>query len=279
MASGRDGPIPYKAMGSNWRNFVDESNFPSNIGLRDPCRYSTDDTNQILKLWRERQEKGEIPFKFNFILGRSKELEFADYTDGIFDGLRHAGSRLEAAAHHLSDPLEGLDDRQDEEEEDDGSDDEPPLRRRRAELSEDEDELEARNGQKGMDIDKQKSSQDHLKKPTVNRRQVIFSEEENETPQATPRPRVADVIIPRCGSPSTSYRGNSSPTLAGSSPMKSIHDTSKVPVQGGSRRHMALLTPEPSETPILTTPGRELRPRKNDGATVMKGNKVRKRGK
>jgi hypothetical protein len=172
-----------------------------------------------------------------------------------------------------------LDDRQDEEEEDDGSDDEPPLRRRRAELSEDEDELEARNGQKGMDIDKQKSSQDHLKKPTVNRRQVIFSEEENETPQATPRPRVADVIIPWCGSPSTSYRSNSSPTLAGSSPMKSIHDTSKVPVQGGSRRHMALPTPEPSETPILTTPGRELRPRKNDGATVMKGNKVRKRGK
>lgn len=278
MASGRDGPIPYKAIGNNWKDFVDEDYFPSNIGLQDPSRYPTDDTNQILKLWREREEKGEIPFKFNFILGRNKELEICSYPDGVFDGLKTAGNYVH------SNPLpERCGDSQDEGGEENESDDEPPLRKSRTALSDDEDEeeLESGNGRKPTEYNVTEQDTDPGESdrniPTRNRKQVIVSEEENEGPRETPlrgiNPRVSKPSQPRPNSTST-YRGNSSPTLAGSSPVQSIREASYLPVKGRPRRQMALPTPEPSQPEIQPTPaGRELRPRNKGVPTVKKSQK------
>ena len=250
MASGRDGPIPYKAIGSDWKDFMDESKFPKDIVFQDPYKYLTDASNQILKLWRGRQDRDEIPFKFNFIFGFNKKPEVTEYPDGIF-GLHPAGPLVP----QISEELQQRDSTEESEEE--GSEQELRLRTRKAAWSDDEEEevepegslTEEREtldiiGPQGDDV-----IQHQVKKPRRPRK-VISSED--ESPRVTPRG------IPRANSP-TNFK--SSPTLAGSSPIVQ-GKTTRQPLRGRSKRSVALLTPEPSQTHSPTPePSRELRSR------------------
>ena len=53
-------------------------------------RYKGAETHRILSLWRARQEKGEIAFRFEQYSGPEKEPALALYNDAIFDGLMDA---------------------------------------------------------------------------------------------------------------------------------------------------------------------------------------------
>ncbi len=273
MASGRDGPVPYRAIGNDWKDFMDESDFPEDISFQDPCRYLTDTSNKILKLWRLRQEKGEIPFQFTFVIGRDKEPDVTQYPDGIFDGLRPAGLVGAKPVDELAQESSP------EESEEEG---EPRMRRNKAAWSEDEeDEVERDGEERGIlnitppqDDDEQGETQHRVKKPGRPRR-VISSED--ETPRVIPRGR------PRANSTS---HFNSSPTLAGSSPIRQ-DKTNHQPVRGRSKRRVVLPTPEQSQIQTPTPePRRELRSRtkpaeirREPEANPTAGNTVRTRSK
>ncbi len=251
MASGRDGPIPYKAIGSDWKDFMDELKFPKDIVFQDPCKYLTDASNQILKLWRARQDRDEIPFKFNFIFGFNKEPEVTGYPNGIFDDLHPAGLLIPQI-------LEESQQRDcTEESEEEGSEEEPRFKKSKAAWSNDEEEevepegsTEERGtldiiGPQGDDL-----IQHRVKKP--GRPRKVISSEEDESPRVTPHRR------PRANSPANV---NSSPTLAGSSPIVQ-GKTTHQPLRGRSIRSVVLPTPEPSQTHTPTPePSRELRSR------------------
>ncbi len=230
MASGRDGPIPYKAMGSDWKEFMDESDLPKDIAFQDPCKYLTDASNQILKLWRARKAKDEIPFKFTFVVGRDKEPDVTQYPDGIFDGLQPAGPlRRQMSPMSPQDSPQGSEGEGEEY-------NEPRLRKSKAAWSDDEEEEVEIDGSvteeggipnimESQDDDEEAEEiQHHMKKPGRTRR--VISSEENKSPRVIPRGR----------------------------------QTTK-PIRG-SRRTMALLTPEPSQTDTPTPePSRKLRSR------------------
>ena len=64
--------------------------------FKEPSKYLTDETNSILKLWRERQGNGEVAFKFDFVLGKDKMPMEPNYPTGMFGGLA-AGTRWSLA--------------------------------------------------------------------------------------------------------------------------------------------------------------------------------------
>jgi hypothetical protein len=276
MASGRDGAIPYRAIGSDWKDFMDESDFPEDISFQDPCRYLTDSSNQILKLWRLRQEKGEIPFKFTFVIGRNKEPDVTQYPDGTFNGLQPAGL-VGATTVHES-PQESSPEESEEEEEEDN---EPRMRKNKAAWSDDEEEEGERDGggipniTAPQDDDEQGGETPHRVKKPGRPRRVISSED--ETLRVIPRGR------PWANSTSNF---NSSPTLAGSSPIGQ-DKTNDQPVRGRSKRRVALPTPEQSQIHTPTPePRRELRSRtkpaeirREPEANPTAGNRVRTRSK
>lgn len=61
---------------------------PPDVGLREPSRWLVGDTHKILRLWRERQKVGEIPFRFKCFLDSQKNPSPTEYEDNIFTGLK-----------------------------------------------------------------------------------------------------------------------------------------------------------------------------------------------
>jgi hypothetical protein len=246
LASGRDGPIPYKAISSNWQEFIDKSDLPPNVPFQDPSRYLTDSSNQILKLWRDRQERGEIPFQFKFIVGRGKEMEPSVYPNGAFEGLSPAAL---IAEFNKSVPIH-LDIETDSSED---TDVERPVRRTRVPLSEEEEE-------KTNEDEVEVQGKPGKGKKTKRGRNIIQSDED-----VSPRP--IPLVTPRA-SPQF-LQIDSSPTLAGSSPMIGGKAT-PIPIRKAPRVQVMPLTPEPSQN---STPapehGRELRPRTRPMATMV----------
>ena len=53
-------------------------------------RYNGAETHSILTLWRGRQEKGEVAFKFEQYVGPEKEPTMARYDTEAFEGLLDA---------------------------------------------------------------------------------------------------------------------------------------------------------------------------------------------
>lgn len=247
LASGRDGPIPYKAISSNWQDFIDKSDLPPNVPFQDPSRYLTDSSNQILKLWRDRQERGEIPFQFKFIVGREKEIEPSVYPNGAFEGLSPAAAITEfnkVVPIHLDIETDGED-----------SDVERPVRRTRVPLSEEEEEDEKMNEDE-VEVQGKPGKSKYSKRG----RNIIQSDEDvspRPIPFATPRPSPQFLQI------------DSSPTLAGSSPMIGGKVTPR-PIRKAPRVQVMPMTPEPSQN---STPdpehGRELRPRTRPTAAMV----------
>jgi hypothetical protein len=88
LAAGKEGPIPYKAIVTEWKEYVDPKYFPRGISFKDPSKYLTDESNSILKLWRTRRDRGEMYFRFKSILGSDKHPEETDYPEGIFENLQ-----------------------------------------------------------------------------------------------------------------------------------------------------------------------------------------------
>lgn len=235
LASGRDGPIPYKAISSNWQEFIEKSDLPPNVPFQDPSRYLTDSSSQILKLWRERQERGEIPFQFKFIVGQGKEIEPSDYPNGVFDGLLPAAPLPES-----NKPVPTRLDIESDSGED--SDMERPVRRTKVPLSSEEEEEEVNADKHEVEVQGKPGTGKKVKRG----RNVIHSDED-VSPLAIP------LGTPRASPPFLQI--NSSPTLAGS----------RAP-----RIQVMPMTPEPSQS---STPGpdhgRALRPRARPTATLQ----------
>ena len=81
-------------------------------------RYKGTETHSILSLWRARQEKGEIAFRFGQYSGAEKEPALALYNDSLFEGLKDAVD----INPHISQTQ--LDSRSEEDEDEDEDEDE-----------------------------------------------------------------------------------------------------------------------------------------------------------
>lgn len=94
ITKGKDRPVPYKQIQAlSAADFVASSDLPAGVPFIDPSRYTGGQAGAILKLWRNRQTRGEIPFKFEAVIGADKTLDCTDYPDGIFGNLKEPNGR------------------------------------------------------------------------------------------------------------------------------------------------------------------------------------------
>ena len=87
LAAGKDGPVPYKTILPEWKEYVNPKYLPKGIPLKDPSKYLTEESNSILKPWRACQDKGEIYFRFECIVRSDKLPVEPDYPNSIFKDL------------------------------------------------------------------------------------------------------------------------------------------------------------------------------------------------
>jgi len=114
LASGKKRSVPYSAIASTWEDYIDPIYLPRGISFMEISRYKGAETHSILALWRARQEKGEIAFRFGQYVGPEKEPRLALYNEEIFEGLLDA-------VHidpHISQSRLDSDSQEDEDEED-----------------------------------------------------------------------------------------------------------------------------------------------------------------
>ncbi len=69
-------------------HYVSALQLPNGINFKDPAHYKGEETFQILKLWRQRQALGQIPFRFAGIILAGGKFGGPDYDIKLFDGLR-----------------------------------------------------------------------------------------------------------------------------------------------------------------------------------------------
>lgn len=271
MASGKTGPVPYKAIHPTWEEYINPTYLPTGISFKDPSKYLADESNAILKLWRARQMKGEVVFKFDFVLGNDKLPDITDYPAGVFDSLRPAGLILHVtqAARTLTVEDEPLDDGEDLDD-----DEELPIRKRKAAYSDDEESAEesehptdpallevetaaASEPQGHEDCEQAVEYQlPRVAKGSSNRKIIVSDTESGDsdsTPPAHQQPKPLNI--------------GSSPTLAASSPTHKVV-ASQSNAKGRLMQGRGLLTPEPSasSTPAAPESSRQLRPRKTTAA-------------
>ena len=263
-------------MASTWEDYIDPIYLPPRIQFMEISRYKGAETHSILTLWRARQEKGEIPFRFRQYIGPEKEPMLALYDDTMFEGLMDA-IHIDP---HIS--QSGLESDSQEDEEDgvapwprqqmaaddiDPSDDE-------SEESDRVDPLTSRGGQEeGVDGHQQESnrtlplaatqirpgrtalSPTYDDPPRVRqknqpaaraprpRRKVIESEEDDNTrtTHQTPRVPLTPII-------------DSSPTLAGSSPLVQKPTASRQRSRPRASQQKVLPTPDASQTSTPAPP-------------------------
>ncbi len=233
---------------------MDPIYLPSGITLKDPSRYLGSESHLILRTWRIRQQQGEIPFKFDCYVGKDKQLEDAEYTDGLFDGLRAPRG---PASNDLTDPAQG------DEEDDQSNEDEHP-----------------RNGRKVLASDEEGSESDERgSEPAADnsgeRDQIAnnHGEDGEETNyQAVKRTRPQRRIL-------------SSDEEAHGHPLTERITRCQAPAHHSFIQRQGMLTPESSQTPppVATEGTRQLHPRTKAAAvkepTVAMGQKDRSKGK
>ncbi|KAF8955367.1 hypothetical protein BDZ97DRAFT_1926875 [Flammula alnicola] len=69
LARGKEGKVPFTAIALQSSEFIDTADLPTRTPFQDPGRYNGGQTHAILKLWRTRQARGELPFKSTPYLG------------------------------------------------------------------------------------------------------------------------------------------------------------------------------------------------------------------
>jgi len=278
LASGRKQSVPYSAMAETWEDFINPVYLPPGVPFMEISRYKGADTHRILVLWRERQDKGEVAFKFDHYVGPEKEPTLARYDDMIFEGLMAAGN----GDAQIS--FSGIHGDEDEDEEEEGDEEQAPwprhscaadpsdedeseesetvgqltdVERENEAVNEDQQESHGRGGLASIkprprrtalsptydDPPRDVQKTQPLRKRPRARRQVIESEEDDNT-RTTPQTRQEVLTL----------NLDSSPTLAGSSPL----------IQKPTRRHQlsptkalqrkVLPTPESSQTSTPVPP-------------------------
>ena len=80
--------VPFKKMAEKPTHYVSALQLPKGISFKDPSHYKVEETFEILRLWRQRQAKGEIPFRFGGIILAGGKFGGTDYATDLFDGLR-----------------------------------------------------------------------------------------------------------------------------------------------------------------------------------------------
>ena len=173
---------------------MDEMYLPTGVEFKEPSRYKGNEAHSILKLWRSRQENGEVVFKFEKFVGPDKEPEEPEYDTGIFEGLKRAGK---VTPHVSRGPVgEGSE----EEEDEDDNDNDTRCRRYRAAASssseeeeeiEEVDSLKTREGEKeGINADGEVGEgTEHWggNRPRPQRRVISPTEDDPPTQEITNR--------------------------------------------------------------------------------------------
>ncbi|KAF9532501.1 hypothetical protein CPB83DRAFT_890702 [Crepidotus variabilis] len=71
--------VPYKHIMSRVEEFIDEDYLPGAFQLKETSRYTVDECRRLLGHWWERENEGEVPFKFSHYIINSGEKEVALY--------------------------------------------------------------------------------------------------------------------------------------------------------------------------------------------------------
>ncbi|KAH9477917.1 hypothetical protein JR316_0010149 [Psilocybe cubensis] len=88
LAKDRPGSsVPWDALERRSAEMIDPEYWPSSIPVTDPSRLRLESTSAILKLWRDRQAQGDIPFKFSKVFGNGYDIMEPLYPSNLFDGL------------------------------------------------------------------------------------------------------------------------------------------------------------------------------------------------
>ena len=242
---------------------------PTGVSLKEPSRYKGAESYSILKLWRTRQLDGEVVFKFENYVGVDKEPAEPEYEDAIFVGLRATARSTHIAQDVLQNNSE------DEEEESDDSEQYTRRRYRAAYQSDEEDD-----GPVGVQEMDSVTYGESRPRPRPQRRELspIQDDPPRDTQATTPRltkrrggrskvihsdggDQEMQCTTPRTSGLPTAQTIDSSPTLAGSSPLVEKPTRRKKPALRGPPQTPVLPTPGPSQTstPAATKGARGLR--------------------
>ncbi|KAF8955816.1 hypothetical protein BDZ97DRAFT_1926279 [Flammula alnicola] len=266
LATGKNGPVPYKAILQTWTEFVLPIYLPRNIPLKDPSKYESTGT-------------GRNCIQFDCILGEDKLPEEADYPAGLFRNMVSPGPRSSSVPREsfaINQPHKSTftsatpSDSEDEEDQDD-----LPFKKHRAACSDDDsDEGEQpevmsvdNNESTGQEKD---NSQDDQSEDTQTHQAEGTGRSRPRHPTAAQRPRGRLLITPRVTRGDHSQDFGSSPTLQGSSP--AVQNRSRAPLRRAPLHRGILLTPEPSNasTPAPQEEPRALRSKTKAEAAAQK---------
>jgi len=246
LASGRDGPVPYKTIVDRWMEFTREEYFPPKLTLKEPSKYLTEESNSILKLWRQRQANGQLAFKFDFFVGADNVPTEPEYSVGMF-GLTAAT----AATASPDVPLVFICDEDEDEEE------EVPLKKRKAAWSDDEQDEDSDITEKESGVgewnarDAEKPIEDEVEvTPRITRRgrsqgnlrKVVESEDSDGQP---PTP---------LGTPHAPHATSNTNFNTNRQSSRQIKNSKRA-----STQRQPLPTPEPSQASAMTAGTRQLR--------------------
>ena len=268
---------------------MDEIYLPTGVQLKEPSRYNGSETHSILKLWRTRQENGEVVFKFEQYVGPDKEQEEAEYKAEMFEGLTPPGN----VASQVSQGRVGRniedEDEEEEGEQDEDNDNDTRRRSHRAAASSDEDEDEEEQneemdpithkegGKDGINADGEvRQGMEHRAGKRPGPQQRVISPIEEDTPSQEVAKRMTRsrkrLTTRRVLS---SEEDNDGPRVVPAKELQTLQtqvgssnqpgEPSRGPRWG--RMHLAqqhgLQTPEPSQTstPAAADQTRELRPK------------------
>ncbi|KAF8961700.1 hypothetical protein BDZ97DRAFT_1921028 [Flammula alnicola] len=261
LATGKNGPVPYKAILPTWTEFVLPIYLPCSIPLKDPSKYVSNETHNILKLWRNRQEQGEIAFKFDCIVGDDKLPEDADYPAGLFRNMVSPGPRYSSVPREcvaINQPRKSTFTSATTSDSEDGEDqDELPFKKHRAACSDDDSDEGEQPEVVSVDNDKSTGEGTGQSKP--------------RHPTAPEPPRGRLLVTPRGARGDHAQDFGSSPTLQGSSPAVP-NNRARPPLRRAPVRRGILLTPEPSNasTPAPQEEPRALRSKTKAEAAAQK---------
>jgi len=299
--------VPYKTILPEWKEYVDPKYLPEGMPLKDPSKYVTEESNSILKLWRAHWDKGEMYFRFECIVGSDKLPAEPDYPDGIFEDLQPVTPMNFSGLGPQCEDAEKSDD-------EDSDDDDAIPKKFRIGTPEEESE-QSEGGDPGKDLENERIPKRYClwlpeagegpnaQEPDNNgeeRASDIDEDEEVDHIQnlnrgrRTQKGRVMSVDSQGTGSPTkTTPRAprhleisptfDSSPTLAGSSPMTQRTGQPREGTRSKTRvEARVLLTPEATVQSSESSPQkRQLRPRKmaTTGTRVVKPVAKKKTGK
>ena len=80
------GVVPWRAIQDDNEAFIHASYLPPDVKLQEPSKMRENEVQTLLEFWRERQENGEIPFKFKAVRGKGDTMIPASYTKSVEPG-------------------------------------------------------------------------------------------------------------------------------------------------------------------------------------------------